>query len=137
MGAESPFAEGILLPLRLQSLALSLAEHGLEARATLAAGLVVGPEDADDDALYLDTVSLHDAWLHPRIGRLETNPASLLVESLQSRLAAVEQGDDLLAVLGILTAFDHDVIPITQMIVDHAVPAHAEDIHPAAGMEER
>src|SRR5688500_13688864 len=56
---------------------------------------VVAAEHADHDALDLAAVGLDDAGFHRAVGGLEADAvAALLVEALERRLAAVEQGDD-------------------------------------------
>src|SRR5687767_4907256 len=89
----------------------------------------VTARDADDDALDLAAVGLDDAGVHRGVGRLEADfSAGLLVEALEGRFLAVEQRDDLLAVAGRLAAFDDDVVAVAQVVVDHALPADAQDV---------
>src|SRR4051812_30685498 len=91
-----------------------------------AISLVVAPQHPDDDALHPAPIGVDVAWLHRLIRRLQADLGSLLIEALEGRLAAVEEGDDLLAVAGVFAPFDDDEIAVAQVIVDHAVAAHAQ-----------
>src|SRR5688572_19569352 len=100
--------------------------------------LVIAAEDANHDALDLAAVRLDDAGLHRAVGGLEADAvAAFLVESLEGRFAAVQQGDDLLAVAGGLAALDDDVVAIAEVILDHALAADAQDVDAVLGVEHR
>src|SRR5438045_3937917 len=88
------------------------------------------------DALDLAAVGVHDAGFHGAVGRLEADLAAFLVEALEGGLTGVEQGDDLLAVAGALAALDDDEVAVAEVILDHAVAAHLQDVHAALAVEQ-
>src|SRR5688572_13219260 len=97
---------------------------------------LVATKHADHDALHLALVGVDDARLHALVGRLEADlVAAFLVEALERGLAAVEQGHDLLAVARALAALDDDVVAVAEVVVDHAVAADAQDVHPVLRVE--
>src|SRR5215218_8086001 len=103
----------------------------------MVASSVVASEDADHDALDLAAVGLEDPRLHAAVGGLEADlAAGLLVEALEGGFAVVDEGDDLLAVAGVLAPLDHDVVAVAEVVVDHALAADAEDVDAGLGVEQ-
>src|SRR3954471_11349189 len=118
--------------------------HGLVARArselsypSVESWLVVAAQDANHDALDADAVGLDDAGLHGVVGGLEADLAAFLEVALEGGLAGVEEGDDLLAVLGGVAAFDDDVVAVAEVVFDHRLPADAQNVDAVLSLEPR
>src|SRR3954468_10476009 len=97
--------------------------------------LVVTSQNPYHDTLYTAAVGIDDTRLHRAVGWLQADLAAFLVEALERGFSTVEQGDDLLAIASLLAALDDDVVAVAEMVFDHAVPAHAQDIYAAARVE--
>ena len=77
-------------------------------------------DDPDHDALDQHVALLEAHRLHGGVGRLQADPAAgLAIELLDGGLAAVDQRDDHLAVLGGLLAVHHDDVAVQDVLVDH------------------
>src|SRR3954467_12498065 len=111
--------------------------RGFPALSKVRSGLVVAAEDADHHTLHADAIGLDDAGFHGAVGGLEADLAAFLEPALEGGLAAVEEGDDLLAVLGRLAALDDDVVAVAKMVVDHRLAADAEDVDTVARLKHR
>src|SRR3954470_5330097 len=97
---------------------------------------VVTSQHPDHDTLNLAAVGVDDAGFHGAVRGLEADLAAFLVEALEGGLAGVEEGDDLLAVAGALAAFDDDEVAVAEVILDHAVAAHLQDVDAALAVEQ-
>src|SRR5689334_15582616 len=94
------------------------------------------PDDSYNHALDEDISLLEAHGLHGRIGRLQSDPAAgLAVELLHGGLAAVDQGDNHLAVLGRLLTVDHHDVAVDDMLVDHRGALHLQGVIRAAPRE--
>jgi len=95
-------------------------------------GSVVAAEHTDDDALDPAAIGFDIAWGHGVIGRLETDTRAFAVEAFEGGFAGVQERDDLFAVAGGFAAFNDDEIAVAEMIFDHGIAAHAQDIDAVA-----
>src|SRR6266536_3251258 len=90
---------------------------------------LVFPDNADDHALDDHVTLVHPQRLHGRIRRLQPDPAPRLATAPPSGGAvAVHQGDDGLAGVGLVTLLHDDVVAVLDVLVDHRVAAHLEDV---------
>src|SRR5215203_1178767 len=86
-------------------------------------------DDSDDHALNQHVSFLEAHRLHGGVGRLKTDPsASLTVKLLDSSLAAVDESDYHLAILGGLLSMDDDDVSIRDVLVDHGCALYPESV---------
>src|SRR4051812_45269750 len=98
--------------------------------------LVVAAEHANHDSLHPTPIRLDNPGLHRAVGGLEADARAFLVEALQGCFTGVKEGNDLLAVFGIGSALDDDVVAVAEVIFDHRIPADLQDIDAIARGEE-
>src|SRR5579872_2132893 len=83
----------------------------------------------DDDALDLDLFRIGEDRLHRGVRRLQADlAAGVAIELLQRDVRSAEQRDDHLAVVGGLAVFDDDEVAVPNLLVDHRIAAHAQDV---------
>ncbi len=61
------------------------------------------------------------------VGWLQADAISFAVQSFERSFAGVQQGDDDLAVAGGVAILADDVVPVANVVVDHAVARDAQD----------
>src|SRR5215210_3910356 len=90
-------------------------------------------DDSDDHALNQHVSFLEAHRLHGGVGWLKTDPStSLTVKLLDRCLAAVDESDYHLAILGGLLSMDDDDVSIGDVLVDHGCALHPESVVRAA-----
>src|SRR5437867_6821439 len=119
---------------RLSSRRVSTGARGgiVEAYGARRRVLLLGePADhADHLSLDLDVARVDRGHLSVR--RLQSDAVLFLVEALQRGGVVLEKGhDDVPVARGVLLLDDH-VVAVVDVIVDHRLPAHAEDVRLAA-----
>src|SRR5260221_5197317 len=98
---------------------------------------LVFPDDADDHALDDHVPLVHPQRLHGGIGGLQADPApGLTVKPLDRGAVPVDQGDDGLAAVGLITLLHDDEVAVLDVLVDHRLAAHLEDVTAAAPRDE-
>src|SRR3954466_14633589 len=91
---------------------------------------------ADDDALYLYLLRIHEDRLHRRVGRLQTDAAArVAIKLLERDVGPAQQRNDHLAVVGGFPVFDHDEIAVADLLVDHGIAADAQHVRVALADE--
>src|SRR5262249_24216826 len=82
----------------------------------------VAPHQADHHSANGDVVRRLHYRLHRRVGRLQPNhPIRLAIELFDGRIAAADQRDDGLAVVGAVAALDDDVVAVANAVLDHRI----------------
>src|SRR5207249_9657228 len=98
---------------------------------------LVFPNDADDHPLHRDVALVHAQRAHRGIRGLEPDPAArLAIELLDRRARAVDQRHHGLAVVGLVALVHDDEVTVLDVLVDHGLAAHLEDVTAAAAREE-
>src|SRR3990172_2541028 len=65
--------------------------------------------------------------LHLAVGGLEADPVALLVEALERGGAVLEERDDDVTIARRGLLLDHDVVAVVDVVLDHRLPADAQD----------
>src|SRR5690606_1889941 len=90
------------------------------------------PDDAAHDAADLHLVDVDR--LHLRVGRLQPHAAvGLAVVALQGRFLVGKDGDDDVAVARRALALDDDEVAVRDVVLDHRVAAHLQQVVVRAG----
>src|SRR6185503_6670355 len=98
---------------------------------------LVLPDDADDHALHDHITLVYAQGLHGRIGGLQPDPAPwLTIKALHGSAVAMHQGNDGLAAVGLITLLHDDEVAVLDVLVDHRLAAHLEDVTAAAPRDE-
>src|SRR5690606_32810941 len=93
----------------------------------------VPPDYADHDALYHHTVRWEVHRLHALVRRLQPDLSiAFAVEPLHRGRLALHQSDHHLAILRSVARIDDDVVAIPDLLLDHRVAAHPQDVVIAA-----
>src|SRR6266576_1109710 len=94
---------------------------------------LVFPDDADHHALDDDVALIQPERLHLIVGRLQPDPpAGLAVEPLHRGPLTIDQGNHGLAGLGLVAFLNDDVVAVLDVLVDHRIAAHLEDVAASA-----
>src|ERR1041384_5072944 len=98
---------------------------------------LVFPDDADHDALDDDVALIEPQGLHLVVCRLQPDPAAgLAVEPLDRGAFPMDQCDHGLAGVGLVAFLNDDVVAVLDVLVDHRVAAHLQDVAAAAARQE-
>src|SRR5687767_10026891 len=83
---------------------------------------LVFPDDADDDALHDDVTLVDPERLHRVIRRLQPDPAAgLAVIALDRGTLTVDERDDGLPGVGLITFLNDYVVAVFDVLIDHRV----------------
>src|ERR1044071_9596775 len=89
---------------------------------------LVLPDDAQHDAPNQHVTLVHADRRHLGVGGLQSNPAAGLAKVLFARGAlAPDQGDDGVAVVGMIALVHDDVIAVADLLVDHRPALNLQD----------
>src|SRR5437660_3750963 len=98
---------------------------------------LVATQYAHHDALYADVVLVDVRRRHRLVGRLKPNPAvAFPVHLFHGRRRSVEHRNDHLAIVGALPLVDDDEVAVANVLVDHRVALHAQDVVIPAALNE-
>src|SRR5882672_5647465 len=98
---------------------------------------LVFPDDADHHALDDHVALIQPERLHLVVGRLQPDPpAGLAVKPLHRGSLTIDQGNHSLAGLGLVAFLNDDVVPVLDVLVDHRVAAHLQDVAAPAPRQE-
>src|SRR6266545_1552008 len=90
---------------------------------------LVFPDDADDHALHDDVALIEAQWLQRIVRRLQPDPpAGLAVKPLYRGAFSMDECDHRLAGVGLVAFLDDDVVAVLDMLGDHRVAAHLQDV---------
>ncbi len=97
--------------------------------------LLVSPHQADQPALNIDLIGSEDSRLEFGVGCFESNRRALLAQPLERRFFLFNQGDDDVAVLGVVAAADDDGVAVVNASFDHRVTFDFESKMLAVGQK--
>src|SRR5919108_1664651 len=90
---------------------------------------LVFPDDADHHALHDHVALVETQRLQVLVGGLQPDPAAgLAVKALDRGALSMDQRDHGLAGIGLVTLLNDDVVAVLDVLVDHGVPAHLQDV---------
>src|SRR2546423_11472300 len=109
-----------------------------ELRSTVCAKrLLIFPDDADHHALDDDIALVEAQRLHFLVGRLQPDPpAGLAVKPLHRGAFTMDERDHGLAGLGLVAFLNDDVVAVLDVLVDHRVAAHLQNVAAPAPRQE-
>src|SRR5258705_3688951 len=98
---------------------------------------LVFPDDAAHHALDDDVALIQPERLHLVVGRLQPDPpAGLAVKPLHRGSLTIDQGKHSLAGLGLVAFLNDDVVAVLDVLVDHRIAAHLEDVAAPASRQQ-
>src|SRR5467141_4859988 len=98
---------------------------------------LIFPDDADHHALDDDVALVEAQRLHFLVGRLQPDPpAGLAVKPLHRGAFTLDERNYGLAGLGLVAFLNDDVVTVLDVLVDHRVAAHLQDVAAAASRQE-
>src|SRR6266550_594846 len=99
--------------------------------------LLIFPDDADHDALDDDVALVEPQRLHLVVRRLQPDPpAGLAVEPLHRGPFTMDERNHGLTGVGLVAFLNDDVVAVLDVLVDHGVAAHLQDVAAAAPRQE-
>src|SRR5438093_6241729 len=99
--------------------------------------LLIFPDDANHHALDDDVALVEPQRLHPVVSRLQPDPpARLAVEPLHRGPFSMDERNHGLAGLGLAAFLNDDVVAVLDVLVDHRVAAHLQNVAASAPRQE-
>src|SRR2546425_8168673 len=98
---------------------------------------LIFPDDTDHHALDDDVALVEAQRLHLVVGRLQPDPAAgLAVEPFHGGAFTMDERDHGLAGVGLVAFLNDDVVAILDVLVDHRVATHLQDVAAPAPRQE-
>src|SRR2546427_5119567 len=99
--------------------------------------LLIFPDDANHHALDDDVALVEPQRLHLVVSRLQPDPpARLAVEPLYRGPFPMDERNHGLAGLGLVAFLNDDVVAVLDVLVDHRIAAHLEDVAASASRQQ-
>src|SRR5436309_3612468 len=99
--------------------------------------LLIFPDDADHHALDDDVALVEPQRLHFLVGRLQPDPPTgLAVEAFDRGPFPMDERNHGLAGVGLAAFLNDDVVAVLDVLVDHRVAAHLQDVAASAPRQE-